>query len=275
MIAKIVLLLAVIIIADTVCLASQVEWNPYRENEFETKKGATTRSYVQGSKLEMGEVVAISGNKSWIMSDAAKGKRIEVRVGDKIFMGSDLITDNATTVELLLGFNARLRLGKGTEIKMDNIVMNEDKDMSFTTRKIVLRKGTVRARVKQNIVTPTPVLVISASAEMSVGLPDLAVQGGVDILVEKDKSKKEAVVKVLNGSIKMERKGGMLSQNDETIVEKGLIQRVIPVGNPLPESDHMAKLDMLKVMKNYAFTTESWGQINEPPTGYNNELDGP
>lgn len=272
-----IMVLLTLVFAIAPVWAADVEWNPYRDNEFQNNNKNETRSYVRGSKLEMGEIVSIEGSNVWVKAEAGTdvNKKADVRVGDKIYMGSVVSTDNDTVVEILLGFNARIRLGAGTIVKMDNISVDEDKNLSLTNRKIILDRGSIRARVKQNTVTPTPVLVISVAAEMAVGLPDLAVEGGVDILVEKDKNQKEAVVKVLNGSIKMERKSGMLGKKEESRLDKGNVQVITPEGSELPVIENMDKLEIFKVMKEYSFTTEAWGQVSHPPSGRNEELDGP
>ncbi len=255
---------------------SQIEWNPYRENEFETKNTVGARSYVQGSKLVMGTVTLVSGGQAWVVfKNSNKKERMKVRVGDKIFMGSNIVTDSNATVELLLGFNARIRLGSSSILKMKNIRNEEQDKMSLTFRKIILEKGQLRARVKQNTITPSPVIIISVSSEMAVGMPELATMGGVDVFVQKGKTPNSSIMQVLNGSVKMKTKISLIRAASEIVVSKGQERELQPTAGSVVLQKKISEDDIFQIKKRFAFSTESWVKIKNPPTGYNRELDGP
>ncbi|MFW5857809.1 MAG: hypothetical protein ACOCX4_08025 [Planctomycetota bacterium] len=196
--------------------AGSADWAPppATEERADEAKMLAKSILVRGPRMEMGEVVRVqgegggAGGTAWVLHQGAnpdEGRLPRLGAGDRLRKGDEVRTGPETSVEILLGLNARMRIDADSRVRMQELTVEETADGTITYRRIELLAGGLRARVRQNTVTPTPVLVISVAATLSVGLPRLSAPGGVDILVQANPEEIGTEVKALNGGVRVSR----------------------------------------------------------------------
>jgi hypothetical protein len=277
--------ISVLFSEESTSSSSGTEWNPYRElPDADVLKGRTKkRAYVRGTQQGMGTICSVSGDDAWVVSDSAqtgRGKgmdnKTKAMVGDKVSIGNTLITGKNSSVELLLGSNARVRIDENSEINFAGLAINEKNGKTITLRKINLESGQVRARVRKNIITPSPVLLISVGYEIFIGKIEYSVKGGVDILVSRADNNKEAVLKVLNGAAGVDR-GMSVGGKSLTEMKVGSkTKQVLPEGDKeIPLGEKLSNKDVAQIKLANSFSNEKWKAKGIPPRIMDPELDGP
>lgn len=125
----------------------------------------------EADRVEIGEISAFSGAVR--IKHVFAGADNPLQIGGKIYLGDEIETAGDATLEILLGYNVRVLFSGATAVRMNNrtTLSKQDADITrtMTRLELLLRRGTVRARVRENLVTPT-VLAISA-ANLQVTLP--------------------------------------------------------------------------------------------------------
>lgn len=129
-------------------------------------------------RLEVGEISAYTGPVTIRHSFTAIHG--DLQAGAKVFIGDEIETPANSSIELLLGNDVRVRLAGGTAIHLNNreVSEKEEKDLKITTAltEILLRKGEIRVRVRENLITPTPVRVVAASMQLLLPRTDCLIR---------------------------------------------------------------------------------------------------
>jgi hypothetical protein len=204
----------------------------------------------------MGEVAAIAepdgtplveGAAYLLRPGQGEEERVALNIGDTVLKGDVVVTGEDTVLELLLGINGRLRLSPGSRLRMEEITPKATAEGIITYRRVELLAGEVRSRVRQNTVTPAPVLLITVGSRLTVGHPELATRGGVDAVVRHDPEAREAVATVLNGAVRIQRQDPVSREQVELALGPGYrlqlpppeerLAHPRPLGSPLLETE--------------------------------------
>ncbi|MFH0911779.1 MAG: hypothetical protein V1918_09785 [Planctomycetota bacterium] len=258
--------------------------------------------------FQMGEVATLAG-KGASRQGSNPGETEGLHVGDALFSGETVRTGGAT-LEIFLGTYARLWLGPDSTIELLDQREETEAAKTLLRRRILFHNGVLRLRVRENTVRPEPVLLFHRSVELDVGCPEMAVPGGVEILLESH-AREEAVsadtvkgvasprgeegrttggdeeppsvATVLNGSILVTRPRAAGRPQTETLtLRRGEALTIpmqkaprLPDPRPLAAEDEALEAALQETQKRCAFSTEDWGRESMPPPRYNRELDGP
>lgn len=216
-------------------------------NEDDAPSGVSAADLLR-ARIQVGEVLAARGARRLSLEDALAasdneekpaGDRAELlRPGDKVYVGDTLTTDKNGMVEMFLGINARVLLGGHSRLRAVDMRAERSDERTATKRYMLLADGDFRARVRENVYTPSPLIVRAGSTVMEIGRPGLYEPGGVDARVSAEEKGGAGLV-VLNGSV------ALAHAADETthVTAKAGTRLAVPArpeGELVPERDDEA-----------------------------------
>ncbi|MBN1257534.1 MAG: hypothetical protein JXA52_07495 [Planctomycetes bacterium] len=202
---------------------------------------------IRGAQREIGEVIAIRrAEETDSLVPRAKISRSEtepgrvfsqLNVGDIILTGDTVSTEPGAVMEILLGLNARLRLEPGTRLRMVEMDARKTLKGVITHRRMELLSGGIRARVRENTVTPSPILFAMDKVEITVGLEQFAVPGGIDVFINYGSVGQERDVAVYNGTVEIFRPAYLSRKMERIFLTSGsrllIPEQKVPFSTPL------------------------------------------
>lgn len=126
-------------------------------------------------RVEVGEITGFGGEVKLEHPFAGAGSGLQI--GGKIFVGDEIATSGNGTIEIIFGVNVRIRLAGASMLRVaDRTVSTKTEDgyeRVTSTTEVLLRKGELRARVRENLVTPTPLLITAANMRLLLPRADV------------------------------------------------------------------------------------------------------
>ena len=176
-----------------------------------------------GVQPEMAEIVAASGDCKLLRREEDKVIRDVVRVGDNVLAGDSIETGPDSSVEIVLGINNRLVIGPKSSLQFAGMSTAKEGDAVATRRAVFLARGTVRARVRRNTITPSPLVITLDKSRVEVGSNKLNVPGGVDVVLTPGADEEGSRVSVLHGSAEITQLKASGSGPAKVIVPEGVV----------------------------------------------------
>lgn len=128
-------------------------------------------------RIEVGEISAFSGNVK--LEHGFSGAGDGLLVGGKVFVGDEIETGSGGMIEITFGVNSRLHLPQNSSARIMGQSVKEEVVEGIarvtTTTEVLLRRGALRCRVRENLVTPTPLVIIAANARFVLPRADFTI----------------------------------------------------------------------------------------------------
>ncbi len=242
---------------------TRVESTPLRPPARQETGGA-------GSRVLVGTIVK---STEGVVLRRAGGKDEQVieapATGDEVYVGDQFEVGKASAVEMTFGENARIRIGENSIMRVVNKVVENAGAVVRTQRDMELQKGSARVRVKENVRTPSPVLIIAGSMVLTVGRTDAVLE----------RREQESTIMVLRGGAEVvlrDAKSKLWSSGHMMLLNKRE-KLVVPaeIGQTLPRKEPMGDEEMVDARQRLAFTIEEAREQLPPAPTRDNELDGP
>lgn len=129
-------------------------------------------------RVEAGEVSAYGGEariKHFVPTSGS-----QTQIGAKVYVGDEIETGSDGTLEVLFGLNVRMRLAGNTAIRISSrkvtLVETVVPSKQTTLLSVLLLRGELRTRVRENLVTPTPVQIVAANMQLLLPRSDCLVR---------------------------------------------------------------------------------------------------
>ena len=128
-------------------------------------------------RIEVGEISAFSGNVK--LEHGFSGAGDGILVGGKVFVGDEIETGSGGMIEITFGINSRLRISEDSSARIMGQSAKQEVVAGIkritTTTEVLLRRGALRCRVRENLVTPTPLAIIAANARIVLPRADFII----------------------------------------------------------------------------------------------------
>lgn len=115
----------------------------------------------ENRNAELGEISFFTGEVEIVHAFAGDNDRTQI--GSKIYVNDVIRTGENSAAEIIFGINVRFRLEASGEIVIHDIAESrktvDEVETVTRTPEILLRRGVLRARVRENTVNATPVLL--------------------------------------------------------------------------------------------------------------------
>ena len=130
-------------------------------------------------RSSIGEITDYSGGAEVVHSSANINDGMQT--GGKIYP-NDIIKTRTGSVEIVFGINSRIRLGSNTELRVDSLdqksTLKSNLLHSTSNYKLILKRGVVRVRVRENFITSTLITIIAGDIKVIAPRSDLIVSRG-------------------------------------------------------------------------------------------------
>ncbi len=127
-------------------------------------------------RSNIGEITAFSGRGEVVHSSASINEGMQV--GGKIYP-MDTIKTGSGSVEMVFGINSRVVLGSDTSVVVESVNQKSEikSHQLYSTSQytLVLKKGVVRVRVRENFITSTIISIIAGDVKITAPRSDLVV----------------------------------------------------------------------------------------------------
>lgn len=127
-------------------------------------------------RSNVGEITAFSGRADIVHNSSSINEGMQV--GGKVYP-KDVIKTASGSVEIVFGINSRLRLGNDTELVVESVnqesQIKSNQLFSISNYKLILKKGVVRLRVRENFITSTILDVIAGDVKVSAPRSDIVI----------------------------------------------------------------------------------------------------
>lgn len=223
------------------------------------------------ARVEVGRVESLIGEVKVLRSSGQEEQEaILLKAGEKIFVGDQFEVGKASAVELVMGVNARLRLGSDSVMRiLQKVERNGSNDEVTTQRDMELTRGSARVRVRKNLKTPSPILVVSGSLALTVDRSDAVVNRKSDL----------SSVVVLRGeaAVIMKKRGNRGWDSDRPVPVRRREVLDVPdrIGEDRPRPRRMSEDEFLKARKKIEFTIDREREALPPAPKPDPEMDGP
>lgn len=140
--------------------------------------GSHPLSAAENDRVDIGEIAAYGGTVTVRHTFSTLAE--ELQIGGKIYVGDEIETSANGSIEILIGLNDRVRLAGDTEIRINgsDVSAKPSADLTITTHRteLLLRRGELRVRVRENVVTPTPVRIVAANMRLLLPRSDCLIR---------------------------------------------------------------------------------------------------
>ncbi len=127
-------------------------------------------------RSNVGQISAYSGDTNITHSSASIGEGMQI--GGKIYP-QDVISTGEGSIELVFGINSRIKIGSNTELLIESVTQKskiKDKQLYSTVNyRLVLKKGIVRARVRENFISATVLTFVAGDIRVTAPRSDLII----------------------------------------------------------------------------------------------------
>ncbi len=127
-------------------------------------------------RSSVGQITAYSGVTNITHTSVSIGEGMQI--GGKIYP-QDVISTGQGSIELVFGINSRIKIGSNTELLIESVTQKskiKDKQLYSTVNyNLVLKKGVVRARVRENFITSTVLTFIAGDVRVVAPRSDIIV----------------------------------------------------------------------------------------------------
>ena len=127
-------------------------------------------------RSNIGEITAFSGNAEVVHNSASINEGMQV--GGKIYP-MDTIKTGSGSVEMIFGINSRVVLGSDTSVIVKSLDqkshIKSHQLYSTSHYNLILKKGVVRVRVRENFITSTIITLIAGDVKITAPRSDLVV----------------------------------------------------------------------------------------------------
>ena len=127
-------------------------------------------------RSNIGEITAFSGKVEIIHSSSSINEGMQV--GGKIYP-KDTIKTETGNVEAVFGINSRIKVASNSELVIESVTQNSEiksgQMLSKSVYKLILKKGVVRIRVRENLITSTILSIIAGEVKADAPRTDMII----------------------------------------------------------------------------------------------------